>query len=93
MMGTLATGLARKKILTREDLYRADVEGIIENVNGVLKITQIRVKYTLKAPAGREGEIREVCAGYLTGCPAAQSVLGCIQIEDELVLEELPESP
>jgi len=47
MMGTLATVLAGKKISTPEDRYWADVEGDIENVNDVLKITQIRVKYYL----------------------------------------------
>ena len=47
MMGTLAAALARKGIKTPEDLYRAEVEGDIENVNGVLKITQIRVDYHL----------------------------------------------
>jgi hypothetical protein len=90
MMGTLATGLARRKILTTEDKYRADVEGIIENADGVLRITRIHVKITLKVPPGREEEAREVFTGYLVGCPAAQSVMGCIEIRDELVLEELP---
>ncbi len=37
MMGTLAGVLAAKKIPTPEDRYWADVEGDIENVNGVLK--------------------------------------------------------
>ena len=49
MMGTLATMMAGKKIPTPESLYWADVEGDIENVGGVLKITTIRVKYHLKA--------------------------------------------
>jgi hypothetical protein len=48
MMGTLAALLAGKKIATSEERYRADVEGDIENINNVLKITQIRVKYYLK---------------------------------------------
>ena len=48
MMGTLAASLAGKKIRTFEDLYWADVEGDIENVGGVLKITTIRVKYHLR---------------------------------------------
>ena len=54
MMGTLARFLAEKKIPTPEELYWADVEGDIENVNNVLKITQIRVKYHLKAPQGKD---------------------------------------
>jgi len=89
MMGTLATLLARKKIPTPEDRYRADVEGDIENVNNVLKITEIRVKYHLKVPEGKTEEAKEAFSSYLTFCPAAQSVIGCIKIKDDLTLEEL----
>ena len=86
MMGTLAAVLARKGIQTGSDLYRADVEGDIENVNGVLKITQIRVDYHLTAPEEKVDDARDAFASYLNGCPAAQSVIGCIGIKDNLVL-------
>jgi organic hydroperoxide reductase OsmC/OhrA len=89
MMGTLAASLAGKKIRTTEDLYRADVEGDIENVGGILKITTIRVKYHLKVKADQKESAREAFTSYLSGCPAAQSVIGCIKIEDELDLEEI----
>lgn len=89
MMGTLATALAGKKIPTPEDRYSAEVEGDIENVNNVLKITQIRVKYRLKVPAGKEEESKEAFSSYLSHCPAAQSVIGCIDIRDDLVVEEM----
>ena len=82
MMGTLAASLAGKKIKTFEDVYRADVEGDIENVNGVLKITTIRVKYHLKVNPDQKDAAREAFGTYLSGCPAAQSVMGCIKIED-----------
>ena len=88
-MGTLATVLAKKKIPTPEDLYWADVEGDIENVNNVLKITQIRVKYCLKVPQGKVREAKEAFSSYLTSCPAAQSVMGCIQIKDDIIIEEI----
>ena len=88
MMGTLAGVLAGKKIATPEDRYRAEVEGDIENVNGVLKITQIRVAYYLKVPTGKSGDAKEALQAYLIRCPAAQSVIGCIRIEDKLILEE-----
>ena len=90
MMGTLATVLAKDKIPTPEERYWADVEGEIENVNGVLKITQIRVIYHLKVPQGKTGETREAFSSYLTSCPAAQSVIGCIRIKDDLAIEEMP---
>ena len=48
MMGTLATVLAGMKIPTFGDRFRADVEGDVEVVGGVLKITEIRVRYTLQ---------------------------------------------
>ena len=87
-MGTLARVLAEKKIPTPEDRYWADVEGDIENVNDVLKITQIRVKYHLKIPAEKMAESKEAFSSYLIRCPAAQSVIGCIQIHDELSIED-----
>jgi organic hydroperoxide reductase OsmC/OhrA len=91
MMGTLATVLAGKKILTPEDRYWADVEGDIENVNNVLKITQIRAAYHLKVPKGKVSDAREAFSSYLNFCPAAQSVIGCIHIRDNIDIEELSE--
>ena len=88
MMGTLAGGLAGKRIPTPEDRYRAEVEGDIEDVNGILKITRIRVLYHLKIPKEKAAEAREAFSTYLVRCPAAQSVIGCIRIEDQLVIEE-----
>ncbi len=85
-MGTLAAALARKEIRTPEDLYWAEVEGDIENVKGVLKITQIRVNYQLTAGQEKTEQAREAFASYLASCPAAQSVIGCIDIKDDLVL-------
>jgi organic hydroperoxide reductase OsmC/OhrA len=88
MMGTLARFLAEKKIPTPEDRYRADVEGDIENVSNVLKITQIRVTYRLKVPRAKIDEAKLAFSSYLTSCPAAQSLIGCIKIYDELKIEE-----
>jgi len=88
MMGTLARFLAERKIATPEELYWADVEGDIEDVNNVLKITQIRVNYHLKVDAKKVPEAREAFSSYLSSCPAAQSVIGCIDIKDQLIVEE-----
>jgi len=88
-MGTLAGVLAAKDIRTPEENYWADVEGDIEDVAGVLKITRIRVAYHLKVPPGKEPDAREALGIYLKRCPAAQSVLGCIEILDSAVIEQL----
>jgi organic hydroperoxide reductase OsmC/OhrA len=88
MTGTLARFLAERQIPTPEDRYWVDVEGDIENVNDILKITRIRVKYHLKVPQEKAQQAREALSVYLKECPAAQSVIGCIDIKDELVIEE-----
>ncbi len=90
MMGTLATLLAGKDIPTTEDRYWVAVEGDIEKVDNIPKITQIRVRYNLGVAEGKESDAREAFSTYLTRCPAAQSVMGCIEIRDELVLYALP---
>jgi organic hydroperoxide reductase OsmC/OhrA len=88
MMGTLATLMAGKKIPTPEHLYWAEVEGDIENVNTVLKITTIRVKMHLKCPDEKVADAKEAFANYIARCPAAQSVKDCIKLEDELIFEK-----
>jgi len=91
MMGTLASVLVGKKIPTPEDRYWADVEGDIENINNVLKITQIRATYHLKIQKGKADEARQAFSSYLNFCPAAQSVIGCINIRDDIMIDELSE--
>lgn len=90
-MGTLAVVLAGKKIRTFEHLYSAEVTGDIENVNGVLKITRIKVHYSLKADEDKWEDAKEALENYLHLCPAAQSVIDCIDIRHELSLEPINE--
>jgi len=91
MMGTLAAALAGRKIRTPEDRYWAEVEGNIEKVDDIMKITEIGVTYHLKVPKGKSEEAREAFASYLSSCPAAQSVVGCIRLNDRLEVEETAE--
>ena len=91
MMGTLAVILAGKKIRTFEHLYRAEVIGDIEDVDGILKVTRIKVHYFLKVPEEKWQDANEALDAYLHLCPAAQSVIGCIDISHELSLEPMPE--
>ncbi|HMA28606.1 MAG TPA: hypothetical protein VKS23_01970 [Thermoanaerobaculia bacterium] len=90
MMGTLATVLAGSKIPTFADRYRAEAEGDIEDVDGVLRITRIRVAYKLSVPPGKADDARRALETYITRCPAAMSVRGCIEIADSAEISELP---
>ncbi len=88
-MGTFAAMLAKNRIPTPEERYQAAITGDIENVDGVLKIIRINVRYTLKIAADKRAEARQCFEAYLTGCPAAQSVIGCIDIKHHLELVDL----
>lgn len=88
-MGTLARVLAERGIETPKERYWAEAEGDIENVQNVLKITQIRVTYRLKVDRGKADVAKEALSTYLSRCPAAQSVIGCIDIQSDAQVEEL----
>jgi organic hydroperoxide reductase OsmC/OhrA len=89
MMGTFAAVLAKSRIKTSEDLYKAEVRGDIEEVNGIVKITRMNVEYFLKAPPEKHDEAKKAFENYLLLCPAAQSVIGCIDIQHKLNLSNV----
>jgi organic hydroperoxide reductase OsmC/OhrA len=89
MMGTFATVLAKSKIATPQDRYRADVSGEIEDVAGVLKITRIHVHYTLALKSEQRAAAQAAFEVYLPHCPAAQSVIAAIQIDHKLDMQDL----
>lgn len=80
--------LAKRGIPTPAERYEAHVSGDIEAVNNVLKITRIGVRYTLKVKPDMRSEAQECFDTYLPGCPAAQSVMGCIDITHTLDMRD-----
>ena len=58
-------------------------------MDGVLKITNIRLRYRLKIPPGTREKLDRALQSYADKCPAYQSVKGCIDcfwnvhVEDE----------
>jgi uncharacterized OsmC-like protein len=68
---------------------RADVEGDIEDVAGVMKITRIRIRYRFRIPAGTRQKIERLLDSYAEQCPAYQSVKGCIECTWGAEIEEI----
>ena len=56
----------------------AQVEGDIEDVGGVLRITRIRLRYRIKATSGKREAVERLLGHYAEACLAYQSVKGCI---------------
>jgi organic hydroperoxide reductase OsmC/OhrA len=67
---------------------RAEVEGDVEAVDRVLRIARIRVRYTLRIPAGTREAAERALATHEQKCPAASSVRGCIPIQIDADITE-----
>ncbi|MBI4605663.1 MAG: OsmC family protein [Planctomycetes bacterium] len=68
----------------------AEVEGDIEDVQGVLKITRIRLRFRMTVPAGSREKADRALATFAEKCPAYQSVKGCIACTWEAEVTETP---
>jgi uncharacterized OsmC-like protein len=66
----------------------ARVEGDIEDVNGVMKITKIRLRYDFRIPSGAREKVERVLESYAEKCPAYQSVKGSIDCSWQAEIEE-----
>ena len=66
----------------------AQVEGDIEDVDGVMKITKIRLRYGFRIPAGAREKVERVLESYAEKCPAYQSVKGCIDCSWDADIQE-----
>ncbi|MBM63285.1 MAG: hypothetical protein CL484_10090 [Acidobacteria bacterium] len=80
MLGTLARALEVRDIEASREKIQAEVEGDIEAVDNVMRITRIRVRYRLRIPAGSREKAERAIATHATKCPAANSVRGCIDL-------------
>ncbi len=81
MLGTLRGALAARGVRVRNEELRADVEGLIEKIGSGIKITTIRVHYTLAVPEEKRTEAERALAVHERGCPASQSVQPAIAVE------------
>jgi uncharacterized OsmC-like protein len=66
----------------------AHVEGDIEDVDGVMRITRIRLRYRFRVPVGARDKVDRLLEVYAEKCPAYQSVKGCIQCSWDAEVEE-----
>jgi uncharacterized OsmC-like protein len=75
-----------RDIPTSDNLV-AHVEGIIEDIDGVIRITSINLKYRFKIPPGSREKAQRALDSYADSCPAYSSVKGCIRCTWEAEME------
>ena len=71
-----------------KDKLQASVEGDIQAIDNVLRITTIRVRYRIRVPAGSLERARRAVDTHATKCPAANSVRGCIDLDIDADITE-----
>ncbi len=72
--------LEARGIPSYPDKLWSEVEGDIENVDGTIRITRIRVRYHMTIPAGKRAAAERALSLHQQKCPAAMSVQGAIDI-------------
>ena len=70
------------------DKITAAVEGDIEAIDKVLRITRIRVRYDLTIPKGTREAAERAVERHPQSCPAANSVRGCIDLDIQANIAE-----
>ena len=75
-------------IASAENLV-ADVEGRVEEIDGVVKITAIDIHYRLKAASAERATIDRVLGVYADKCPAYLSVKESIECSWDVEVEEV----
>jgi uncharacterized OsmC-like protein len=89
MLGTLLGALdARQVAIPASDIV-VDVEGLNEVRDGLPVLTEIRVHYRLKIPAGSREKVDRALARHLERCPTANSLKGAVTVSWSAEIEEL----
>jgi organic hydroperoxide reductase OsmC/OhrA len=81
MLGTLNGALAARGILLSPAEIRAEVEGLNELIGGMVTLTEIRVHYTLRIPAGTREAVDRALSRHRDKCPTAHSLRNAVRVE------------
>jgi organic hydroperoxide reductase OsmC/OhrA len=80
MLGTLNGALEVREVRLDPDAITAEVEGVNEVREGVPVLTEIRVHYRLRIPAGSRDRVERALDRHQSKCPTAQSLRGAVEV-------------
>lgn len=90
MLGTLNGALEVRQVVLPTEHIVATVEGVNEVVDGLPLLTEIRIAYRLRIPAGTREVVERALAKHQSKCPSAQSFKDSVRISWNADIEELP---
>jgi organic hydroperoxide reductase OsmC/OhrA len=88
MLGTLNGALAARGIQLAPPDIEADVEGVNELIDGMVTLTEIRVHYRLRIPAGSREAVDRALSRHRDKCPTAHSLRNAVPVQWTADIEE-----
>jgi len=89
MLGTLIGALEVRQVTLATDAARAEVEGVNEIRNGLPVLTEVRIHYRLRIPAGTRETVDRALARHQEKCPTAASLAGAVPVSWTATIEEI----
>jgi uncharacterized OsmC-like protein len=92
MTGTVAGALEARGVRADPEKLQVEAEGKIENIEGKMILTGIKLRYRLKVPADKRATVERALEHHEGLCAASESVRRGITVEWESEIEEESES-
>jgi uncharacterized OsmC-like protein len=86
----MASALEARKIPSEPNRLEAQVEGVFEETDTVVKLKRVHVHYLVKVPAGMTPAAERALSVHERSCPISQSVQPTIKITYDAEISELP---
>jgi len=80
MLGTLNGALEARQVRLAGDAIRCEVEGVNVVRDGLPVLTEVRVHYRLRIPAGSREVVDRALARHRDKCPTAASLRGAVEV-------------
>lgn len=90
MTGTVAGALEARGVSTAPEKLQVEAEGKIEDIDGKMILTGIKLRYRLKVPAEKRAAVERALEHHEGLCAASESVRRGIAVEWESEIEEEP---
>src|SRR5919199_5483458 len=80
MLGTLNGALEVRGVSLPAGAIAATAEGVNEVIEGIVRLTTIRIAYALRIPAGSRAVVERALARHQEKCPTAVSLAPAVRI-------------
>ncbi len=89
MLGTLNGALEVRGIKLPTDAIGATAEGTNEVVDGIVRLTEIRIAYRLRIPRGSRDTVERALARHQEKCPTAVTLAPAVPVRWSADIEEV----